>query len=153
MARVDQLEASGDQTADGAPRQTQASTLPLPLRYYLGGSAGLDDLPWRPLFGAQYVNLNIAGPGRGRLVRVPSGGKLPFHSHSGDEHVLVLSGGYGDVTGAYGRGDVAHADGSIAHEPVALDAEPCVCMAVNYGWLLPTRLLAPLGRLFAGRLG
>jgi putative transcriptional regulator len=82
------------------------------------------------------------------LLRIPSGGGLPYHGHVGDELVLVLSGGFKDQTGTYHRGDVATADPSLTHTPVVVPGEACVCMTLNEGPILWGRILAPLARLF-----
>jgi putative transcriptional regulator len=141
MSKLDAPVTQDNQPADTIPNEA-FSSLPRPLQHYVTGR------PWKRLGGVEYITLTTTGRGVGRLLRVPPGGRIPYHGHTGAEHVLVLAGGFHDGTGDYVRGDVSCADTSLAHAPVAENTEPCVCMTVNEGMVLFTRLLAPLARLF-----
>jgi putative transcriptional regulator len=125
----------------------EKNMLPRPLLNYLGAESG-GRLPWQRILGIDTIPLKTTGRQQARLLRIPSGGGLPYHGHVGDELVLVLSGGFTDETGAYHRGDVAAADAHLTHTPITIPGEPCICIAVNEGPVLPGRLLAPLSRLF-----
>ncbi|TAL01873.1 MAG: anti-sigma factor [Rhodospirillaceae bacterium] len=156
MTRLDEpasvpapAKAADDLSSTRSPGTS--AMLPQPLRGYVAGDNAAH-LPWHRLMNLDYIDLKTRGRGRARLLRVSPGGTIPYHGHSGEEFVLVLAGGYSDGTGAYHRGDVASADPSLRHAPVAEPGEACICMTVNYGVLLPTRILAPLARLFRGRV-
>ena len=141
MTRLDATAANPARTdfsariSDGVtavPLPGAAALLPQPLRGYLDGDHGVHP-SWRRLMNFDYLDLKTRGRGRARLLRVAAGDALPYHGHSGEEFVLVLAGGYSDITGTYHRGDVACADPSLAHKPVAARGETCVCLTVNYG--------------------
>jgi len=142
-----QLAETGPSPDAGRAPSAMDGLVPRPLRDYLGMD-DLDRLPWRRFLQANYVDLTCAGRAKGRLLRIPAGAAFPYHGHAGDEMVLVLAGAFSDHTGTYRRGDVATADVEMAHTPVAEFGATCLCMTVNDGAILPTRLLAPLARLF-----
>lgn len=89
----------------------------------------------------------VAGPGPSQLihlppgprvaalncgfVRVPAGEVFPPHRHLGDEHVLVLQGGYEDSDGAtLHRGDEAFKPGGSEHHFTALPGADLVYLVV-----------------------
>lgn len=69
------------------------------------------------------------------LIRMEPGHGYPQHRHRGEEHVLVLQGGYRDRAGDHRAGAFAvYPDGS-EHAPVALaepGAEACVLLALAH---------------------
>jgi len=119
------------------------SPLPNPLRDYVGKP--LTDISWTPLWrGLCEYPLPQFGAGV-RLLSIPGGGRMPRHTHEGEELTLVLKGAFSDSTGHYARGDVATADASIHHRPHADAGEICICFAVEDG---PLHLSGWTGRLF-----
>jgi putative transcriptional regulator len=60
---------------------------------------------------------------------------------------MVLAGGYTDESGSFARGDVENADSSVVHQPIADQGEPCICVTVTQGPLLPTGLFRLISRL------
>lgn len=69
------------------------------------------------------------------LIRMAPGCGYPRHRHRGEEHLLVVQGGYRDDAGEHHAGRfVRYPDGS-EHAPVALDgpgAAPCVLLALAH---------------------
>lgn len=62
------------------------------------------------------------------FLEVEPGGKVPYHVHLGDEHVLVLQGGFRDSTGVEGHaGHAVLMPAGSAHAVDALPGEPCLC--------------------------
>ena len=59
-------------------------------------------VPWQPFRdGAEIHRLygdGETGPSAS-LIRIAKGGKIPFHTHAGFEHILVLTGGQRDQNG------------------------------------------------------
>lgn len=83
-----------------------------------------------------------------RLLKIPAGGAMPAHGHSGEEMTLVLRGAFEDEHGAYGPGDIAFADEGVEHTPRVRGGADCVCLVVMNG---DFRFRTFMGRL-AGQL-
>jgi anti-sigma factor ChrR (cupin superfamily) len=69
------------------------------------------------------------------LIRMAPGCGYPEHRHRGEEHVLVLQGGYRDALGEHRAGDMVVYEDRSTHAPLALDgpgAEPCVLLALAH---------------------
>ena len=80
----DRIGAAPPSTVVAASPVPQASTIPEPLRSYLGGSE-IDALPWRRI-GDTARDLRIPtgdGKTRARLLRVAAGTPVPEHGHRG----------------------------------------------------------------------
>lgn len=124
----------------------ETAVLPAPLRNYLG--ADLDGVAWESKGGGVAVAPIPGFEASGQsvfLLKVEAGRAVPQHTHTGNEFVMVLTGGFHDATGHFGRGDVELADGDLDHQPIADEGEDCVCLAVTdaplkftgkSGWLL-----------------
>jgi len=116
-----------------APAQTrQPSTVPEPLRVYLGAT-NLEALPWRRLGGTAF-DLRIPTGDRktnARLLRIAAGTPVPEHGHRGMELTVVLSGTLCDGDERFGRGDIEETDESIEHQPFAGTEADCICLAVT----------------------
>jgi len=82
---------------------------------------------------------------RSYLLRVGAGMSVPLHTHTGDEMVLVLKGGYSDGGRLHHPGDFALNDASINHNPRVLADGECVCLIAADDTLVP---LSWVGRLF-----
>lgn len=145
MARV-----AGDK-AETQPTHPSHAILPFPLRAVLG--CDVDEVPWQRLgMGAyHYVIPTRDTTATARLLRIPAGGPVPEHTHSGFELTLTLCGAYSDATGAYARGDLQEADDTIVHQPHAAPGEECICLAVTAAPLrfksLAARLVQPFLRI------
>lgn len=151
LARLD--ETSETRPAEARPTETvvtqpspgsEAARLPAPLRAYLDHT--LTALPWRRRSAsvAEYELLRAYPGFQTRLLRIRPGGRVPAHTHEGQEFTLVLEGAFSDETGRYARGDLAVASPEITHQPVAEDRETCICLAVTDA---PLKMTGPLGRL------
>ncbi|MCU0865403.1 MAG: cupin domain-containing protein [Planctomycetes bacterium] len=99
----------------------------------------LDPIPWRPTrYPGVSIHFYASDRRSGRalaLIRMEPGCGYPEHRHRGEEHVLVLQGGYRDDSGTHLAGQfVIHEDRSV-HEPIAVDgpgAVPCVLLALAH---------------------
>ncbi len=99
----------------------------------------LSAVPWRQSrYPGVAIHFYASDRGTGRvlaLIRMEPGCGYPQHRHHGEEHVLVLEGGYRDSQGEHRAGDfVVYGDRS-EHAPVALhgpDAAACVLLALAH---------------------
>lgn len=69
------------------------------------------------------------------LIRMAPGRGYPGHRHRGEEHVLVLQGGYRDERGEHRAGQFITYDDGSWHHPVALGSPgdaPCVLLALAH---------------------
>ncbi|MFL0796396.1 MAG: ChrR family anti-sigma-E factor [Cellvibrionaceae bacterium] len=84
------------------------------------------------------------------LTRVKPGGKMPHHSHTGDEITVVLEGSFSDEDGLYKKGDIVFRKADEKHSPVVTNDGECICLAVMEGPIqftgFFTRWLNPLMR-------
>lgn len=72
------------------------------------------------------------------FVRVAAGTTFPMHRHLGDEHVLVLQGGYLDDSGQRFRaGDVAFQPEGSSHEFTADPGQDLIYVTVFHGVEVP----------------
>jgi putative transcriptional regulator len=131
------------------PRAHSSDGTPEVLRRYLGGD--LAQARWRRM-GPQFSQLPLfrRGPVTARLLRAAAGAEAGPHRHHGLEYILVLKGGFQDVTGRYGPGDLQVMEGAMHHNPVADPGEDCVNLAVTTGRL---KFDSPILRLFAPLFG
>jgi putative transcriptional regulator len=104
------------------------------------------ELPWRRVSrGVSEFRLDIDEAGHvAKLMRIEAGASVPRHTHRGEEFTVVLKGGFRDGDKTYVGGDFSFADSAVQHNPVAMDSEPCICVAVTNA---PLKLLTPLGRI------
>jgi putative transcriptional regulator len=144
MARLGQPEPIEKPRAQTSFDHATLTTLPRPLRDYVGGN--LDSLPWKSRGrGVKELPIEIGdGSVRASLLRIRPGETIPQHTHEGVESTIVLKGAFSDETGTYARGDVAIATQDHDHAPVADTAEECICFAVIEG---PLRFTGPIGRV------
>lgn len=84
------------------------------------------------------------------LSRTAPGGKMPHHSHTGDEITVVLEGSFSDEKGVYCQGDFIFRDARDKHTPVVTRDAECICLMVLDAPIqftgFFTRLLNPLVR-------
>jgi putative transcriptional regulator len=127
-----------------------SSSLPEPLRSYLGGD--IDQLRWRALgLGAYHYPIKTHGDTISvRLLRIPAGKPVPEHSHNGRELTLVLKGAFRDGEDIFGPGDFEETDEAVNHQPVAEPGEDCICLAVTDA---PLKFRSRLVRLIQPLIG
>jgi putative transcriptional regulator len=107
-----------------------APHVPEPLRSYIGG--GLDAVRWTKIdSGIAFMPLLKIGSTRVQLIRSRPGEGVGTHTHRGEEHTLILTGGYTDVTGHYTVGDLHSTTPEILHCPTADAGEDCIVLAVS----------------------
>ncbi|MGE0828327.1 MAG: cupin domain-containing protein [Hyphomonadaceae bacterium] len=93
--------------------------------------AAPERIGWRPLlFGVEQAALPIDNL---VLLRLRRGGRVPMHTHAGEELTLVLHGGFADQAGYYEPGDIAFADESVRHSPRVPAGGACICLAAHQG--------------------
>jgi putative transcriptional regulator len=64
------------------------------------------------------------------LYHIRAGGRIPSHTHRGNELTLILEGGFSDADGSYHKGDFLLRRPGDVHAPTALQSEDCICLAV-----------------------
>ncbi len=96
--------------------------------------------------------VQLGGPERGFFIYMGAGGKVPEHTHRGQEYTLVLDGEFEDGVSRYSDGDFSLTDGKTVHRPHADTADGCLVFSVLDEPLHFTqgaaRLLNPFSRLF-----
>ena len=110
-----------------------------------------DKLNWKHASSAiEVAHLCNDNGSRVDLVRIKPGGKVPTHTHSGDELTMIVDGSFSDETGIYKKGDFLLRDGRHKHKPVATKDKACICLTVTDSPIVFTgfftRLLNPLVR-------
>jgi quercetin dioxygenase-like cupin family protein len=85
----------------------EESSQPIILRNLFGANRNYDALDWQPFrTGIDIVRL-YGTPQQGpsaALLRYAPGAQLPHHSHTGYEHIIVLSGSQRDESGRHAEG-------------------------------------------------
>lgn len=128
-----------------------SSSVPHALRKWVPDE--LDQLAWRAVTKTLSVcELTKSSEGRKvALVKVAAGGKMPHHSHSGNEVTVVLQGSFSDEDGRYMEGDYIVRKGDDKHTPIASKEQPCICLTLLDGPIQLTgffsKLLNPLLKL------
>jgi putative transcriptional regulator len=148
FARLDGL------AQEAPPRAPAAATLPRALAPYL--PHGLDGLTWKNAGrGFEEASLGRHGRHAMSLLRARDGGRVPTHSHTGTEFLLVLDGAFRDERAHYARGEVCVGDADTLHTPTVERGAHCLCLVVDDGTVrlpgLAGRLLNPLLRWKASR--
>jgi putative transcriptional regulator len=117
--------------------------LPAPLLRLIGRDPR--ELAWHRVVPGLRECPILVGPGlQASLMHVKAGAKLPTHTHTGDEFVLVLDGSFSDEHGQYRRGDIEIADETFSHRPMAGRDSDCLFFLVRDG---PVKLTGPIGRI------
>ncbi|MCM0021631.1 MAG: ChrR family anti-sigma-E factor [Tagaea sp.] len=117
---------------------------------------GLDGLTWKNAGrGFEEAQLGRRGRHAMSLLRARDGGRVPTHTHTGTEFLLVLDGAFHDERAHYARGEVCIGDADTMHTPMVARGTHCLCLVVDDGAVrLPGwtgRLLNPLLRWKAAR--
>ena len=111
------------------PGSNSAPVFPEPLRSLSGD---LDEVKWSFVGGGvRQAILSDDGETTARLLYIPAGFSVPSHGHGGLELTLVMSGGFYDGSQAFSRGDMQIVSHETPHQPVAMDDQPCVCLAIT----------------------
>jgi putative transcriptional regulator len=149
LARLDHADNRSVEPKPVRPASGEAGLLPQPLRDYMS-QAWADKANWRKAMpGLRTLKLKAEGA-KVWMMELQAGRPIPHHGHTGQEMVLVLSGGYHDGPTAYGPGDVHISGPETIHEPVTDQDGPCLCLVMVEGSIRPTRWL---GRIVSGLMG
>lgn len=96
-------------------------------------------IPWQPTrYPGVAVCFYSSDRASGRalvLIRMEPGCGYPRHRHRGEEHLLVVQGGYRDERGEHRAGSFVRYDDGSEHAPTATDgpgAGPCVLLALAH---------------------
>lgn len=127
-----------DEAAAATPHERPAKEserLPAALRAMLEGE--LSALPWQDVQGLFEEALlpTFSDNHRLSLLRAGKGGCVPHHDHEGDEHLLVLRGGFQSGGKCFRHGDYAFTSAGESHEPIADTDEDCLCLLMLEGSL------------------
>lgn len=128
------------------------NTVPRPLQQFFNEEKAYSSLSWVTLSPSIKVATLLKDKDGTQiaLTRVKPGGKMPHHSHTGDELTVVLQGSFSDESGIYRRGDFVYRDVKDRHKPVVTNDAECICLMVLdapiqfTGWF--TRVLNPFLR-------
>lgn len=137
-----------NEPAPGTPAPPTAkagdSRFPRALAALLPGS--LEELDWRqPMKNLKVSRLMTDESGMiVGLHHMKAGGRVPNHTHRGDEINVVLEGGFSDQMGSYGAGDFVFRTEDDTHSPRADAHEDCLMLSVVTA---PVKLTGPLGWL------
>jgi putative transcriptional regulator len=122
---------------DDTPVKEQADTvnyqtqIPRALRQFI--SDDYASLPWQTVSpGIQAAKLCIDTNGaKVEMLRIKPGGKVPTHTHTGDEYTIILEGSFSDDNGIYKAGDFLVRDGRHKHKPIVTNDRECICLTVT----------------------
>jgi len=130
LAAIQNLPPKSPIRLDDAIPEMSDTSLPEPLRQYVGG--GLEAVNWRPVgLGVRQAILPTSREASVRLLHIPAGAEIPDHGHNGTELTLVLKGAFRDEFDRFGPGDLEVADPNVEHTPVAEPGEDCICLAAT----------------------
>jgi len=137
------LEEAAPPSSDVAPVLAEDGPLPLPLAAMIGKP--LDQLKYKKFGSMKEILLDKREDQyRSKLMSIDPGAVMAWHTHTGEELSLVLSGGFTDGDKHFVRGDVAIAGPDENHSPVADDDGECLILAVLDA---PLKLTGTFGRL------
>jgi putative transcriptional regulator len=147
------LDSTPQEIRAALPQTRDAFGLPKALAPYIP-EGGIDALQWRKASrGFEEAMLTRQGHHAMSLLRSTNGGRVPTHSHTGTELLLVLDGSFHDERAIYARGDVSIGDGDVMHSPTVDRGQNCLCLAVDDGAArlpgMTGRLLNPFLRWYA----
>ena len=91
----------------------------------------IENIKWKKIFkGFEEFSFSLATKEKVKLLRIGPGVKVPMHSHSGNEYILVLDGSFHDEYGTYIKGDLQINDSKIRHTPIGSNNGFCICMSI-----------------------
>lgn len=143
MSQIRQSDTDDSATHEVVNRASVPnSIIPRSLRSKLS-SDDIESLQWKRLgFGIKTVRVCTDLDGsQVDLIRIPPGGKIPNHKHTGEETTIVLKGSFSDDEGIYNVGDLIVRNTEHNHRPTASQDSECVCLTVLQkpihltGWL------------------
>lgn len=122
--------------------------LPRPLQRYVDKTGS-----WSHLLGNLWQAPVDLGPaGKANFIYMEKGGKVPEHTHRGNELTLVIDGEFSDGLAMYDTGDFIVMDQSNTHAPHSEASEGCLVFSIVDAPLHFTsgiaRLLNPFSHLF-----
>lgn len=126
--------------------------IPATLRRYI--PEGYEKLKWvnlTPSFKLATLTNESSGE-QVALSYIKAGAAMPYHTHTGDEITLVLSGAFSDEGGLYRQGDFICRGSDDQHQPRVTKDADCICLIVLdspiefTGWF--SRLFNPIMRYF-----
>ncbi len=125
LARLDEETPLAYDNSRAAPESTPAI-----LQRLMRGD--FSDLTWKNIGSSLRISYLQTGDPRHELAlyHIRAGGRIPNHTHRGNEMTLVLQGGFSDADGNYHEGDFLFRGPEDAHAPTALQSEDCICLAV-----------------------
>ena len=118
------------------------------LRQYVGGD--IEAVKWRPIgMGVKQAILKTSKSASARLLYIPGGAQMPDHGHRGMELTLVLQGAFKDEEDYFGPGDIEVATEADEHTPIAIEGQPCICLAATDAPLKFQGILPRIAQKFA----
>ncbi|MBM6550991.1 ChrR family anti-sigma-E factor [Marinomonas ostreistagni] len=134
LARITaQSEPTSEQATAPAPSSALSDTLrhiPATLRRYI--PEGYDKLKWMSLT-PSFKLATLSNESSGEqiaLLYIKAGAAMPYHTHTGDEITLVLSGAFSDEEGLYRAGDFIRRGDEDHHQPRVTKDADCICLIV-----------------------
>lgn len=119
--------------------------IPASLRRYI--PEGYDKLKWMSLT-PSFKLATLTNESSGQQVAlsyIKAGAAMPYHTHTGDEITLVLSGAFSDDEGLYREGDFIRRGDEDHHQPRVTKDADCICLIVLDS---PIEFTGRLSRLF-----
>jgi len=105
----------------------------------------LGNLEWKKIFSGFYEHeFKLSKKENAKLIKMDPSAKVPLHSHSGKEYILVLDGSFSDEYGTYLKGDLQVNDSQIKHTPVACKNKGCICLTITEDDLIFYGPMAPI---------
>lgn len=134
-AVLPRLDAPGD--ADPVPSDADlAKAVPCGLRARI--CAALAEPNWQQVAPKlQEIRLDGFGAETVALLRGEPGLRIPVHTHTGEEAMLVLSGSLVDRGRLFRRGQILSAGTGDVHAPEVVGDEPCLCLFLQRGEAVP----------------
>ncbi|MFT6898372.1 MAG: putative transcriptional regulator, partial [Paraglaciecola sp.] len=108
---------------------------------------------WSRLAGKLWhAPVDIGGMGQASFIYMEKGGRVPEHTHRGNEFTLVIDGTFSDGLADYGVGDFTRMDSHNKHVPYSDADDGCLVFTILDKPLHFTsgiaRLLNPFSHLF-----
>jgi putative transcriptional regulator len=152
MARITQLPVAEGISVPAAEKTIELDgrqfNLPRSLRRFVDNTGN-----WSHLLGNLYQAPVDLGPiGKANFIYMQKGGRVPEHTHRGNELTLVIDGEFSDGISHYDTGDFIVMNQSNTHAPFSDANEGCLVFSIVDAPLHFTsgvaRLLNPFSHLF-----
>lgn len=133
--RIAQQSNSSSESQDSSSSVSSALSdvlkhIPATLRRYI--PEGYDKLKWMSLT-PSFKLATLTNESSGEQVAlsyIKAGAAMPYHTHTGDEITLVLSGAFSDEDGLYRAGDFIRRGDEDHHQPRVTKDADCICLIV-----------------------